>query len=216
MPGRAVAILCTIASLAILLAGLVPGAMAQQGGTPAAPRQGAMGAADDEQAEEMARQAGLLLGDPTYGFGPGRRPKRAKACMDDREQKAEALIRTGIILREIGRECSRRRINFDLLQIWYAFDAANGEQIQAAARLRGGALERNFPTIPNVAFRLDSRLIASTGLQQMANEECQVAQDLVAGFADYNAFVRHATRTELGRVKSSYPLCASRNDRGDR
>jgi hypothetical protein len=34
--------------------------------------------------------------DPAFGLGPGSRPKRVLPCMDDREQKAEALIRTGI------------------------------------------------------------------------------------------------------------------------
>jgi len=154
--------------------------------------------------------------DPAFGLGPGSRPKRVLPCMDDREQKAEALIRTGIILREIGRECQRRRVDITLLPAWQAFDQANAEQIQAAARLRGEALERNYPDIPDIALRLDSRLIASTGLQRMANEECHVANRLVSGFAEYNDFVLHAQRTELGRVKNTYPRCRTRNDRGDR
>lgn len=163
-----------------------------------------------------AEQAWAQSNDPSYGLGAGRRPKREMPCMDDREQKAEALIRTGIILREIGRECARRRVDLDLLPLWYAFDAANAEQIQAAARLRGAALERNYPETPEVALRVDNRLIASTGLLRMANEECNVARNLVQSFAEYNDFVRHAQRTELGRVKNIYPMCKTRNNRGDR
>lgn len=174
-------------------------------------------------------KAGMLLGllfavagdaqaqqDPAFGLGPGSRPKRVMPCMDDREQKAEALIRTGIIMREIGRECQRRRVDMSLLPAWQAFDQANAEQIQAAARLRGDALVRNYPDVPDIALRLDSRLIASTGLQRMADEECHVVRRLLNGFTEYNDLVIHAQRTELGRVKNTYPKCRTRNDRGDR
>jgi len=154
--------------------------------------------------------------DPAFGLGPGNRPKRELPCMDDREQKAEALIRTGIILREISRECTRRRVDTEILSIWNTFDAENGEQILAAARLRDTALQRNYPDEPNVAFRLDSRLIASTGLRQMTGDECHVTRLLLESFTDYDTFVRHAQLTELGRVKNTYPLCRTRNNRGTR
>ncbi len=154
--------------------------------------------------------------DPAFGLGSGSRPKRELPCMDDREQKAEALIRAGIILREICRECTRRRIDTEMLSIWNTFDAEYGEQILASARLRDTALQRNYPDVPNVAFRLDSRLIASTGLLQKAKDECNVARLLLESFTDYDAFVRHAHLTELGRVKNIYPLCRTRNNRGTR
>lgn len=148
--------------------------------------------------------------------GPARRPKSKQVCMDEREQKAEALIRAGIILREIARECQKRNINPSLLPAWSAFDSANGDQIQAATRLRQAALERNYPDRPNIMREFDDRLIASSGLQRMADEECNSAARLLAGIKDYNDFVRHSARTELGRVREIFPKCRTKNDRGDR
>lgn len=149
-------------------------------------------------------------------MGPARRPKAKRICMDDREQKAEALIRSGIILREIGRECAKRGIDYELLSLWNAFDSANGEQLQAATRLRQSALERNYPDRPRIMREFDDRLIASRGLARMPEEECHVARKLVGEWPDYNGLVRHSTRTELGRVKELFPRCSTRNDRGDR
>ncbi len=149
-------------------------------------------------------------------MGPARRPKAKKVCMDEREQKAEALIRTGIILREIGRECAKRGIDYEVLTLWNSFDTANGEQIQAATRLRQSALERNYPDRPRIMREFDDRLIASRGLARLPEEECHTARRLMADWTDYNGLVRHSTRTELGRVKELFPRCATRNDRGDR
>jgi len=149
-------------------------------------------------------------------MGPARRPKAKRVCMDDREQKAEALIRTGIILREIGRQCAKRGIDYQVEALWNAFDAANGEQILAATRLRQTALERNYPDRPRIMREFDDRLIASRGLVRMPEEECHIAHKMLSDWKDYNDLVRHSTRTELGRVKELFPRCATRNNRGDR
>jgi len=148
--------------------------------------------------------------------GPARRPPSQRVCMDDREQKAEALIRTGIILREIGRECAKRNVDATLLPAWNAFDAANADQIQAATRLRQGALERNYPDRPNIQRDFDDRLIASRGLTTISNEECTVAGRLLKSWTSYNDLVKHSARTELGRVRSIFPKCSTQNNRRDR
>lgn len=148
--------------------------------------------------------------------GPARRPPAKRVCMDDREQKAEALIRTGIILREIGRECAKRNVDPTLLPAWNAFDAANADQIQAATRLRQGALERNYPDRPNIQRDFDDRLIASRGLTTIASEECIVAGRMLKSWTSYNDLVKHSARTELGRVRSIFPKCSTQNNRRDR
>lgn len=147
-------------------------------------------------------------------FSPARRPKPGPVkCMDEREQKAEALIRSGLILRQYARECRRLGLDAQLLDLWDAFDAANGEQIKAAARLRDEAFKRNYPDNPNAAQESDSIILAARGLQTMAAEECQALRRVLERLLEYNDLVAHSTRTELGLVKASIPRCPTRSNR---
>lgn len=160
----------------------------------------------------LALVSGFALAEDYYS--PARRPKPAPVkCMDEREQKAEALIRSGLILRQYARECRRLGLDVQLLDLWDAFDAANGEQIQAAGRLRDEAFKRNYPDNPNAAQESDSIILATRGLQTMAPEECQALRRVLERLQEYNDLVVHSTRTELGMIKSSIPRCPTRSNR---
>lgn len=192
-PARAAAFVAFLAG-ACLSCIAPPAALAQQGAAEARP---------DPRIENQY-------------LGPGRRKKPRDICMDEREQKAEALVRSGIVIREYARECLRQGWDGGLLDLWNTFENANGEQIKAAVRLRDDAFLRNYPENPQATRQSDSIVLASRNISRMAPAECTALRKVVTDFKDYNDFVRFSAITELGLVRNSITLCKTRQNRGNK
>jgi cytochrome c556 len=140
-------------------------------------------------------------------LGPGRRPKRPDTCMTTAEYEAEAVVRTGMILRDHARACARRGMDGGIVQLWAAFDAANAQQFQDAVQIRAEAYRRNFPNDPNAAQRAANETVASRQLVDFAPVECVVLRDLIGGFKAWDDFLKHVRSTEVGQVKAMFKQC---------
>lgn len=144
------------------------------------------------------------------GLGPGRRPPAPDICMSEAELEAEAILRTGIVLRAYARECARRGHDGSILPAWGAFDGANAENLRAAVQLRNDAYARNYPDSPKAGQKVVDEVLTSRQLVTLSAEECAATAEVVRGLATWDDFLIHVRRTELGKVRSAIRTCPPR------
>jgi len=72
--------------------------------------------------------------------------KRNTACFNPKETEAEAIVRSGINLREILRRCAQISDKGpQALADWYKFDGENAQALKDAVALRSTAVKRIYP-----------------------------------------------------------------------
>jgi len=141
------------------------------------------------------------------GLGAGSRPKSPQLCMTEAEFEAEAVVRSGIVLRAYARDCARRGIDGSILPQWSAFDAANAEQLRNAVELRSQAYARNYPNDAYAGQRVIDEILTSRGIVHPSAQECLAVANVVGGLTSWDDFLLHARRTELGQVKTQFRRC---------
>lgn len=107
-------------------------------------------------------------------------------CMKPGEVNAEAIVRTGVDLREVLKNCAAR--NFattsgtavDALAQFRAFDTDYADKIQAELEIRRLALQRNFPRRKAVERQMDGALISVYQGRQMSDGECLAAMQVMS------------------------------------
>jgi hypothetical protein len=144
-------------------------------------------------------------------LGPGSRPKRPDRCFNTQELEAEAIVRTGMIIRDHARACARRGHDGGIIQLWGAFDSANAEEFRRAVEVRAEAFRRNWPDDAYAAQRAANETVASRQLVDFAPAECVALRDLVGGFKAWPDFMKHVRTVELGQVKTLYRQCPKRS-----
>ncbi len=123
-----------------------------------------------------------LLGLPPAGAAAQDRP----GCMKPDEVTAESIVRTGVDLREVLKNCAAR--NFatttgtavDALARFRAFDTEYADKIQGELEIRRLALQRNFPTRKAVERQMDGALISVYQGRQMSDGECLAAMQVMS------------------------------------
>ncbi len=107
-------------------------------------------------------------------------------CMKPDEVTAESIVRTGVDLREVLKNCAAR--NFattsgtaaDALTKFRAFDADYADKIQGELEIRRLALQRNFPSRKAVERQMDGALISVYQGRQMSDGECLAAMQVMS------------------------------------
>lgn len=133
--------------------------------------------------------------------------KPPQPCMMPAELEAEAIVRTGIVLRAYARECARRGIDGSILQKWSAFDAANAQNLRDAVQQRTDAFARGYPDNPYAGQQVIDDTLASRGLTALSAQECIATAAVVDRLEVWDDLVAHARRTELGKVKTAIRTC---------
>lgn len=107
-------------------------------------------------------------------------------CLTPGEVNAEAVVRTGVDLREVLKACARRNYAAtigtaaDALANFREFDAEYGDRIQSEREIRRLALQRNFPDRKAVERQMDGAIIAVYQGRQMSDGECLAAIQVMA------------------------------------
>lgn len=111
--------------------------------------------------------------------------QRRPGCLKPDEVNAEAVVRTGVDLREVLKACAKR--NFattngtaaDALEGFRAFDKDYADKIQSELEIRRLALQRNFPDRKGVERQMDGAIISVYQGRQMSDGECLGAMQVM-------------------------------------
>lgn len=123
----------------------------------------------------------LLLAQPVVAGAQGR-----PGCLKSDEVTAEAVVRTGVDIREVLKSCARR--NFatttdtaaDALAKFRTFDSDYADKIQSELEIRRLALQRNYPARKAVERQMDGAIIAVYQGREMSDGECLAAMQVMA------------------------------------
>jgi hypothetical protein len=124
--------------------------------------------------------AALLLIQPPMAWAQGR-----PGCLKPDEVTAEAVVRTGVDLREVLKSCAKR--NFattsgtaaEALDKFRTFDNDYADKIQSELEIRRLALQRNYPTRKAVERQMDGAIIAVYQGREMSDGECLAAMQVM-------------------------------------
>lgn len=123
----------------------------------------------------------VLLAQPWAGAAQGRR-----GCLNPAEVQAEAIVRTGVDLREVLKACARRDFATtdgtaaDALAQFRTFDGDYADKIQSELEIRRLALQRNYPDRKAVERQMDGAIIAVYQGRQMSDGECLGAMQVMS------------------------------------
>jgi hypothetical protein len=118
----------------------------------------------------------LLLVQPAVAVAQNR-----PGCLKPDEVNAEAVVRTGVDIREVLKACARR--NFaaagdtaaEALANFRSFDDAYAAKIQSELEIRRLALQRNYPDRKAVERQMDGAIISVYQGREMSDGECIAA-----------------------------------------
>lgn len=140
----------------------------------------------------------LLLAQPAM-IAAQNRP----GCLKPDEVNAEAVVRTGVDIREVLKACARRNFTAsgdtaaEALANFRRFDESYAAKIQSELDIRRQALQRNYPDRKAIERQMDGAIISVYQGREMSDGECIAAMRVMDQIAaeGWQAFLRQVEIT---------------------